>query len=56
MSPAEIQRFENEVLKGQAAPPDLRALLAVAAFAGDSDPLREALGFAFQVPGATIRC
>lgn len=49
MSPAEIQRYENEILKGQVAPPDLRALLAVAVSAGD--PLREALGFAFLVPG-----
>ena len=51
MSPAEIKRFEKEILKGQAVPPDLRALLDVAASAGGSDPLREALGFAFLVPG-----
>jgi hypothetical protein len=51
MSPAEIQRYEKEILKGQAAPPDLRALLDVAASAAGSDPLREALGFAFLVPG-----
>ncbi len=37
MSPAEIQRFENEILGGQAAPPDLCALLEVAVSDGDSD-------------------
>lgn len=47
MSSAEIQRYEKEVLKGQVAPPDLRALLEAAA----GDLLREALGFAFLVPG-----
>jgi hypothetical protein len=51
MSPAEIQRYEKEILKGQAVPPDLRALLDVAVSAADSDPLCEALGFAFLVPG-----
>jgi hypothetical protein len=51
MSPDEIQRYEKEILKGQVAPPDLRALLDVAVSGGDSDPLREALGFAFPVPG-----
>ena len=51
MTPAEIQRFEKEILKGQVAPPDLRALLDVVASADGSDPLREALGFAFLVPG-----
>ena len=48
MSPAEIQRYEKEILKGQVAPPDLRALLDIA---GDGDPLREELGFALLVPG-----
>lgn len=51
MSAGEVQRFEEEILKGQVAPPDLRALLNVAAAAGDVDPLRETLGFAFLVPG-----
>jgi hypothetical protein len=51
MSPSEIQQFENEILKGQVVPPDLRALLEVAGSAGDIDPLREALGFAILVPG-----
>jgi hypothetical protein len=51
MSPGEIQRYEKEILKGQAVPPDLRALLDVAVSDGDSDPLREALGFALLVPG-----
>jgi hypothetical protein len=51
MSPGEIQRFENDILKGQAAPPDLRALLDVAGSDGGVDPLREALGFALLVPG-----
>jgi hypothetical protein len=51
MSSSEIQRFENEILRGQAVPPDLRALLAVAGSGGGIDPLREALGFALLVPG-----
>jgi hypothetical protein len=51
MSSSEIQRFENEILRGQLVPPDLRALLDVAGSAGDIDPLREALGFALLVPG-----
>ena len=51
MSPGEIQRFENDILKGQAAPPDLRVLLDVAVSDGGVDPLREALGFALLVPG-----
>lgn len=51
MSPDEIHRFENEILKSQAVPPDLRALLDAVHAAGESGPLREALGFAFLVPG-----
>ena len=51
MSPSEIQRFDNEILKRQVVPPDLRALLNVARSAGDIDPLREALGFSLLVPG-----
>ena len=51
MSPSEIQRFEQEILKSQVVPPDLRALLNAAGSAGDIDPLREALGFALLVPG-----
>ena len=51
MSPSEIQRFENEILKSQVAPPDLRGLLDVAGSAGGFDPLREALGFSLLVPG-----
>lgn len=50
MSSTEIQRFENEILRGQAVPSDLRALLDVAVSDG-TDPLREALGFALLVPG-----
>ncbi len=46
-----MQRFEKDILRGQEVPPDLRALLAVAGSAADSDPLREALGFALLVPG-----
>ena len=51
MSSGEIQRFEQEILKNQTVPPDLRALLNAAGSAGDIDPLREALGFALLVPG-----
>src|SRR5437763_1778649 len=51
MSSSEIQRFETEILRGQAVPPDLRILLDVAGCAGDIDPLRDALGFAHLVPG-----
>jgi hypothetical protein len=46
MSPSKIELFMQEILMGQAAPPDLQALLDVAAEAGDgADPLRSALGF-----------
>jgi hypothetical protein len=51
MSPSEIQRFETEILKGQVAPADLRALLDVAGSAVGIDPLREPLGFALLAPG-----
>src|SRR5438105_15049439 len=50
MSATEIQQFEKEILRGQAVPKDLRALLDVAKSDG-TDPLREALGFALLVPG-----
>jgi len=49
MSPAEIQHFERDILKGASVPPDLQVLLTVAASA--ADPLRAALGFAFLFPG-----
>ena len=51
MSPSEIERFEHKILKSQAVPPDLRALLDAAGAAGDIDPLRELLGFSLLVPG-----
>jgi hypothetical protein len=51
MSSSKNQRFETEILRGQVAPPDLRALLEVAGSAGDIDAMREALGFALLVPG-----
>ena len=47
-----IQLFQQEILNGQAIPPDLRALLDVWAQAGDgADPLREALSFSLLSPG-----
>ena len=42
MSPRKIQRFEKEILNGQAVPPELRALLDVAVSDRGIDPLREA--------------
>jgi hypothetical protein len=48
----DTERFRRDVLKGQAAPQDLQALLGVVALAGDDDdPLREALGFSLLSPG-----
>ena len=48
----DIKLFQQEILKGQAAPPDLQALLEVVAQADDeADPLREALGFSLLSPG-----
>jgi hypothetical protein len=45
-----VQLFQREILKGQAAPPDLRALLDVIAQAGDGvDPLREALNHSLLI-------
>ena len=44
--PLDTELFRRDILKGQAAPQDLQALLGVVALAGDGDdPLREALGF-----------
>ena len=44
--------FQQDILKGQAAPRDLQALLDVTAKAGDgADPLREALSYALLRPG-----
>lgn len=51
MSPSEIQSFEKEILRGQAVPADVRALLDVASSEAGVESLREALGFAFLVPG-----
>ena len=48
MSPAEIQRFESDIMRGATVPPDLRALLTISTA---NDPLRAALGFALLVPG-----
>ncbi|MGY8663699.1 hypothetical protein Q3C01_15180 [Bradyrhizobium sp. UFLA05-109] len=49
----QIQMFQKEILKGQIAPPDLRALLEIAAHAGkdDIDPICEALRYSLLVPG-----
>ena len=47
-----VQLFRREILKGHAAPPDLRALLYVIAEAGDGvDPLREALNHSLLISG-----
>jgi hypothetical protein len=45
--------FQRDILKGQAAPQDLQALLDVALEAGEgeADPLREALNHALLRPG-----
>jgi hypothetical protein len=52
MPPTKIQLFQQEILKGQAAPQDLLALLDVVAEAGDgADALREALSFSLLRPG-----
>ena len=52
MPPTKIELFQQEILKGQAAPQDLLALLDVVAEAGDgADPLREALSFSLLRPG-----
>lgn len=52
MPPTKIRLFQQDILKGQAAPQDLQALLDVAARAGDgADPLREALSFSLLSPG-----
>jgi hypothetical protein len=49
--PFDTELFRRDILKGQAAPQDLQALLGVVALAGDSDdPLREALGFSLLSP------
>jgi hypothetical protein len=50
--PLDTELFRRDILKGQAAPQDLQALLGVVALAGDGDdPLREALGFSLLSPG-----
>jgi hypothetical protein len=50
--PFNTELFRRDILKGQAAPPDLQALLDVISEAGDgADPLREALGFSLLDAG-----
>ena len=50
--PLDTELFRSDILKGQAAPQDLQALLGVVALAGDGDdPLREALSFSLLSPG-----
>jgi hypothetical protein len=49
--PLDTELFRRDILKGQAPPQDLQALLGVVALAGDGDdPLREALGFSLLSP------
>jgi hypothetical protein len=50
--PFNTELFRRDILRGQAAPPDLQALLDVASEAGGGDdPLREALGFSLLNAG-----
>ena len=50
--PFDTELFRRDILKGQAAPRDLQALLDVTAEAGDgADPLRQALSYALLRPG-----
>ena len=50
--PLDTGLFRRDILKGQAAPQDLQALLGVVALAGDGDdPLRKALSFSLLSPG-----
>jgi hypothetical protein len=50
MPPNTIETFQQDILKDQAAPQDLQALLDVIAKDG-ADPLREALSFSLLSPG-----